>query len=260
MILTKQIVRFGNSAGVVLPREWLNGIARVQLVEKPIDIKKDVLEILDYYLKDVLGVYIAGSYARGEQTKESDVDILVITSRTNKRIERGRYNIIMIDRDKLRYAMKKVVLPWVPMIKEAKVLINEDLIEEIRKEVEITKDNVRIIVELARSALGVNRAFLNIDKDWPSNVSDSTAYSLILNIRSLYLIDCLKKNRMWNNREFKLIIKRISGSLKAYEGYLRVKNDDKILEVLPLNEAEKIYKYLESQIEEAEKWLKGKKY
>ena len=56
------------------------------------------------------------------------------------------------------------------------------------------------------------------------------------------------------------MIKEISGSLRAYDGYLRVKNDNKILmDGLPLQEAEKLYDYISKKIKEQEKWLKAKK-
>ena len=38
--LIKPIVRMGNSACVLLPKAWVDGKARVELIEKPIDIKK----------------------------------------------------------------------------------------------------------------------------------------------------------------------------------------------------------------------------
>ena len=75
--LVKQVVRVGNSAGVILPREWLNAKAKVKLVGEPLNIKKNVLEILAPYLGDVIGIYIVGSYAREEETERSDVDVLV---------------------------------------------------------------------------------------------------------------------------------------------------------------------------------------
>ena len=42
--LIKQIVKVGNSAGVILPREWLNGKARIELIEKAIQFGKAMLE------------------------------------------------------------------------------------------------------------------------------------------------------------------------------------------------------------------------
>ena len=70
MELVRKIVRVGNSAGVVLPREWLNGTAKVELVRKPLDIKGDILKILEPYLEDISGIYLVGSYARGEQRQD----------------------------------------------------------------------------------------------------------------------------------------------------------------------------------------------
>ena len=128
MELVRKIVRVGNSAGVVLQREWLNGIAKVELVRKPLNIKKDILEILDPYLENVLGVYLTGSYARGEETENSDVDILVITDGISKRIESGKYNIIMVSENELRDHIKKIAFPLIPMIAEAKALVNNNLI------------------------------------------------------------------------------------------------------------------------------------
>ena len=83
--LIKPIVKVGNSAGVILPKEWLNGQASVKLVSRPISIKKDVLEILSPYLDEVIGAYLVGRYARDEETEKSDVDVLVVTNKTSKK-------------------------------------------------------------------------------------------------------------------------------------------------------------------------------
>ena len=77
MELVKPIVRLGNSAGVVLPKEWLHGEARITLLKKPDNPKKAVLDIIEPYLSSIIGVYLVGSYARGEQKKNSDIDILI---------------------------------------------------------------------------------------------------------------------------------------------------------------------------------------
>jgi hypothetical protein len=64
---------------------------------------------------------------------------------------------------------------------------------------------------------------------------------------------------MWSNKEFIKMIKRAAGSLKAYEGYLRRKNNMKEKKELPIEEAEKLYNYVKKKIKEQEKWVKGKK-
>ena len=44
MELIKPIIRVGNSAGVILPKEWLNGEAKIRLISKPKNIEKFVLQ------------------------------------------------------------------------------------------------------------------------------------------------------------------------------------------------------------------------
>ncbi len=256
--LTRPIIKVGNSAGVILPKEWLHGRARIELVEKPLDIKKDILEILEPYLEDAIGIYIVGSYARGEQTARSDVDVLVITNSTNKTLEKGKYSIILLEKSKVDLSLENNIIPLLPMIKEAKPLINKDLIEKY-KETKLTKKNLKGHIELTKSALKVNRASIDLDKEMDSLCDDSTAYSLILRLREGYIVDCLMKNKLWSNKELLKIIKKITGSTKAYEGYLRAKENKKIEEELPREEAEKLLNYVNKKIKEHEVWVKRKK-
>ena len=75
--LIKPIIKVGNSAGVILPKNWINGEARIELIEKPLDIKNDILEILKPYLQNIEGIYLIGSYARGDYKSNSDIDIFI---------------------------------------------------------------------------------------------------------------------------------------------------------------------------------------
>ena len=257
--LIKQIVRFGNSAGVLLPREWLNGKARIELVEKPINIKQDVLKIIEPYLTEIMGIYLIGSYAREEETSESDVDILIITNKLDKKIVRGKYNITMVSEGGLQRTLKNTAFPIIPMLLEAKTIINQPILKGYVSRAKLTKNNSKIIIELARSALNVQKSFLNLDGEMKTEVEDAVAYSIVLQIRSMYLIDCLKSNKKQSTKQLKGLISKVSGSLNAYEGYLRVKNNKKGKNNLPLEEAEKLISYLEKQIEKEEKWLKKRK-
>ncbi len=258
MNLIRQIVRVGNSAGVILPREWLNGKARVELVEKPINIKRDVLEILEPYLGDIQGIYLVGSYARGEQRGGSDVDVLVITDDLNKKIEHGKYEIIFISKNKVEKALENSAFPIIPMLREAKSIMNGELIGKYI-EYPLTKKNLHWSLELTKSAMKINKKAIDLDKEWPSNCGDATAYSLILRLRERYIIDCIRKNKLWSTKGLLALINKITGSLKAYEGYLRVKeNRKKDLEELPVSEAEKLYDYIVKKLKEEERWLARK--
>jgi predicted nucleotidyltransferase len=256
--LIKPIVRVGNSAGVLVPREWLNGRARVELVEKPLNIKKDILEILEPYLEDIVGIYLVGSYARGEEVEGSDVDVLAISNKTNKKISMGKYWIILISKEGVENALKKSVLPILPMLYEAKTIMNRELIEKYKKE-RVNKINLKKRLELSKSALAIDREMIKLDKEWPSNCSDAVAYSLVLNLRTVYIINKLKRRGEMSIKELKSLIIKSSGSLKAYEGYLRVKNNKKNREELPVKEAEDLYNYVIKELKKIEKWLKGKR-
>lgn len=256
--LIRPVVRVGNSAGVILPKEWLNGQAKVRLIEKPIDVRKDVMEILSPYLDNVMGIYLVGSYARGEETVRSDVDVLVITNKIDKRIERGKYNLLLISKERLEDRLKKNILPLLPMLREAKSIMNASLIEEYKK-TKLTKVGLKKHIELSKSALAIDREMIRLDKEWPSNCSDAVAYSLILNLRTAHIVNKLRRNRNISNKEIKSLIKNVAGSLKAYDGYLRVKNDKKEKEDLPVKEADKLYNYIIKELGEIERWLKGKR-
>jgi len=203
-----------------------------------------------------MGIYLTGSYARDEQTNKSDVDVLVITDELSNRIKKGKYDILLIKKDDVNNALENDALPIIPMLIEAKPIMGKNLIEDYKKQVKLSKKNLRFYIETGKSILKVNKAAIELDKQISSNCDDSIAYSLILRLRSSYILDCLIKKKIWSNREFLNITRKIAGSLEAYEGYLRVKNDEKTKETLPILEAEKLLNYILKKLKEHEKWLK----
>lgn len=252
MELIKDTIKLGNSAGVLLPKQWLN--SRVKIILEPLNVEKDVLDILinENALKDTIGVYIVGSYARKEETIDSDVDILAITNNIDKKIKKGKYDILMISRNELEKQIENNALPLIPMIKESVVIINPELLYEYNN-AELTKRNLKWHIDTTKSAIKVIEKDIEISKELTKrNISDNMAYSLILRLRTIYLIDCIKENRLWRKKEFLDLIVNISGSLKAYEGYLRAKNNKKIQNTLPIAEAERLMNYINKEIKKIE--------
>ena len=96
----KKAIKSGNSSAVILPRSWLNKEVRVELLEKtPEIILSDAIDILQKYikLKEIIGIYLVGSYAREEQDKNSDIDLLIITNNIDREIiHEGIYNLLII--------------------------------------------------------------------------------------------------------------------------------------------------------------------
>lgn len=256
--IVRTTIRLGNSAGVLLPKEWLN--TEVKVVLQPLNIEKDVIQILlgEDLLKDVLGAYVVGSYARKEQTIDSDIDILIITINTNKRIKNGKYDILLISKESLEKQLKTNVLPLLPMILESRSIINNSLADSYKKTA-LTEKNLKWHLETTRSAMKLVEKDIEISKELKQEAGDATAYSLILRLRTLYLINSIKNKKMWSKAEFLSMIKKISGSLKAYERYVSTKNKNTLVYRLPIDDAEKLMNYINKKTDETEKWLKGKK-
>jgi len=258
MELIKKTIRVGNSAGVLLPKEFLG--KEVKIVLQPLNIQKEVLELLSRkkILPQVLGVYLTGSYARGEQTIESDIDILVITDKIDSSIKEGKYDLTLVSEKALDDKMKKNIFPLLPMMIEAKPLINQALLNEYIN-TSLSRKNLGWHLETTKSAMKVVNEFIKLSNKTGDAVGDSIAYSLILRLRTIYIIDCLKNKRKWSKKEFLELIKKIAGSLKSYERYLESKNKNTKEYKLSAKEAKKLMSYNDKKINEIEKWLKEKK-
>ncbi|MFH1249037.1 MAG: DUF2080 family transposase-associated protein [archaeon] len=252
MEIIKTAIKVGNSAGVLLPKAWLN--SSVKIILEPLNIEKEILEIIsaENILKNTLGVYITGSYSRNEETIESDIDILVITSDLNKRIKHGKYEIICISEKEVERQLNENALPILPMILEAKAVINEDLIKRY-SQAKLDKKNLKWHINTTKSAMNVVKASIKLSKEMKTMENDSTAYSLILRLRTLYIIDCIRKNKMWGKKEFLKLIKIISGSLVAYERYTLSKNKNTRSNLLPVEDAERLMDYINEKVEELRK-------
>lgn len=255
MELIKQIVKVGNSAGVVLPKEWLHGEARITLLKKPENPKKEVLNILETHLSSIMGLYLVGSYAREEQSEKSDIDVLAITTDINKHIVKGKYDVIMVSLDKLESNLKDNILPLLPMILEASPVINSQLINQYRN-TPITKHNLKWHIETTKSSLATINYSLDIAKENNENISDNIAYALVLRLREAHIVDFIMKNKKATTQTFCNLIRSITGSLEIYKAYQRSKAEARTKKVISRNEAESIHANIASMIAEQEKWIK----
>ncbi|MEK6895404.1 MAG: nucleotidyltransferase domain-containing protein [Nanoarchaeota archaeon] len=254
-VLVKETVKVGNGAGVVLPRRWYGGKVRVELIEKPISIKHDVLEILDDYLDKILGVYLVGSYARGEQTERSDVDILVITDGIDKIIKKGKYEIIMVSKENVENSLKDNILPLLPMVREASTLINRELIKNYIN-TSLTRKNLSFHIETTKSALKVVMGLIGLSEDLESGASEGILYSLGLRLRETYIVECLMRKKSYSNKEFITLVKKLTGSRKLYDSYLESKDKVKIKNFVSVSEARIVYDYILKKLKEQEKWIR----
>lgn len=259
-IQIKKAVKAGNSSAVVLPRAWLNKDVRIELVKKTDEtILSDALDILREHmpLQDVIGIYLAGSYARGEEDENSDVDILVITKDIDRKmISEGAYNILTVSKELLKQKLSNDLFPIGQMIREAKPLLNSDYLDSI--DIKATAKNVKWYFETTQEKIDLIEKIINKMKEKGRRQLDGRiTYTLILRIRTLHIIKKMIKNEDYSKKEFIKEVKNISG-MEAYERYLSVKNNRNEKKI-GIEEAEKLCNYLKSELEEVKKLLKNKR-
>ena len=247
--LVRRIVKVGNSAGVVLPREWLNGLAKVELIEEPLDIKKDIFEILSPYLEDLIGIYLVGSYARGEQDKESDVDVVAISKKTKKEIIEGKYNISIYTLDNIKRTLEKDPLIILPRLLEAKPLLNRSLLEELKK-LKVNKNSFKEFIDSTKRAYSINKGFFDID----NSLDENNIYSIILRLRGFYIISCLIKEKNYSKKGLKRFLVSHGVDFKeAYDVYRKVKSDEDVRISLSSEKSLKLLNLLKEEIRKYDK-------
>jgi len=247
--LVREVSKWGNSAGVLLPREWMGKQVQIVLVDRSEEIRKEVLDILGNYLSDVLGIYLVGSYARNEQNKDSDIDILVISEQNNKEIESGKYSISIVPLLSIKKALMKRPLSILPRLREAKVLLNSKLLDEL-KGTKIEKKYLKEYISETKSMLEINKYLLSTEKDLV--ISNEIIYSLVLRLRGLYLAKSLIEGKIGTKKGFvRLISLAIGEEAETLQDiYVCVKNNIKTKKRLSKETVNKIVELLERELEE----------
>ena len=228
MIETKIVQKFGNSSHVVLPKEYIG--KRIRFIAEPKtfeDIKSEILGILKPNLEKTIGVYLYGSYARNEQTINSDIDILTVTSSKLKIIDKiDNYTIISTTIEELEDTLRSNAVLILPIIKEAKTIINPNLLNKY-KNYKFTNKNTKSFINSCIEVLKLNKKGLELDFEIGSLV-----YSLILRIRGLLIIKLMLNNKLYsksllfNHLENNNISKNKSREL--YKIYTEERNNDKV--------------------------------
>ncbi|MEK6914307.1 MAG: nucleotidyltransferase domain-containing protein [Nanoarchaeota archaeon] len=244
--IIKQAFKLGNSAGVLLPVEWKDKKVMIKLIDK--SITQEILDILyeKDILKNIIAIFLAGSYARGEETETSDIDILVITDNINKQIKVGKYEIVLISKEKLENSIRKN-LYLVSLLNESKAILNINLLEHYKRK--IKGISIRKNIDEIKSITRINEEAIDIDEELEENVSDETLYSVILRLRELYLIVCLRNNKNPSNKEFLNLINKFA-SEESYNAYLRIKKDLKSKRVVSVKETRALLNEIKRRIKE----------
>jgi len=267
-IQIKRAIKAGNSSAVILPRAWLNQEVRIELIKKTDEkILFEALEIIKNHiqLSEIIGVYLAGSYARAEEDENSDIDLLIISKSKNlEEIKENSYNILVISEELLEDKLENDLFPIGAMLIEAKPLLNSAYLESINKKVEINKKNTQWLIATTKEKISLLDKVVaklkksNKEKSKNLHISDKIIYTLILRIRSLYLLECLKNEKKYSKKEFIGLIEKTSNSKDAYASYIRIKNNLSDKTLCSLEQAEKLQSYLKEIFEKIELLINSK--
>lgn len=264
--IVKTVVKSGNGGAVWVPKDWLGEEVVIILPEKPkLGLRGKIIHLLEPYLKDIISVGIYGSYARNEQTKDSDIDVLVITKDKNIKLnfKEKKLEIASFPIDKLKKAIEKYPTIYYQIVQEAEPIINSYVFEEL-KNVKINKGSFKGYLKETEEHLKSNKEFLELDKiDDTYLKSYSVLYSAMLRLRGLFIIKSILKKDKFLNKKFKnwlisqdLTPHEFEDSYRAYRLIRDNKNTKGLLTKLSI--AEKVLNILEKELKLLEAQIYGK--
>ena len=263
--IVKTVVKSGNGGAVWVPKDWLGREVVVILPDSPqLNVKEKILHLLEPYLKDIIAVFIYGSYARHEETKKSDIDVMVITKdKISIEIKEPNIEIIAFQFDKLKKAIEKHPVMYYQIIQEAEPLINFYALEEL-KNIKVDNENFKNYINETKDHIKSNKELLELDKlDSEYVQSFSAVYSSILRLRGMFIIKCISNKQNFSNKSFEkwLIIEGLTHQEfnRSYETYRAIRDNKNIKHIkIKIPIAEKLLDILTNKLNSIENKLYGK--
>ena len=257
----KKVVGFGNGSIVYTPKKWIGKTVTVILERKTADVREEILKILKEKLPEIEGIFLFGSYARNEQTESSDIDVLVISD-TLKLKRQGNIDFLCTTKNRFVGDLKKdgTLFLW-QIVQEAKPIFNERLLEEL-KGVK-TRPNFSGFFDSTLSAFKKIKGFLREDKQNNEKYCTSTAsiYSLVLRMKTLFLIQLYLRKQAFSNKKFSAFIETHSFSAEKTKKFLDVyrteRDNKKSSERVLLEDAEKLFEAAKEEFLKTEKMVKN---
>ncbi len=264
--IVKPVVRSGNGGAVWVPKSWLGEEVIVIRQEKPkLKIREKIVHLLEPYLKDIISVGIYGSYARNEQTKESDIDVLVITKDKPVILDlkKEKIDLVSFPINKFKTAIEKYPAIYYQMIQEVEPLVNESVFEELKR-IKINKSRFKDYLKDTKEHLKSNKEFIELDKiDNIYLKSYSALYSSMLRLRTLFIIKCILNEDRFSNKRFKRWIMSRGFSKQEFEGcynaYTAVRDDKDTKRLkIKISVAERVLNILDNELRLLEARIHGK--
>ncbi|MBS3157933.1 nucleotidyltransferase domain-containing protein [Candidatus Woesearchaeota archaeon] len=264
--VTKKVVNSGNGGCVWLPKAWVgNEVVVILPKTNEQDIKYEILKLFGEALPKVQAVFLYGSFARNEQQHDSDIDVLVVVNDNVKlkfptfAINSHKIDIKIIESSRLRKSIENNPIMYISLITEAKPILNAALLEELRS-IKVDKKKFKWFIEDTKEHIESNKEFIELDKlDGNFLKSYVVAYSLILRLRGIYLIECLLHNRKYSNKDFaEFVVVNSKISLREfneiYSIYKLIRDEKKISKLeIKLETVEKLLDFLANELQTLKK-------
>ena len=207
--IKKRVVRSGNSGAVWVPKHWLGEEIVVTRLETPkLSLQEEILNLLLTHLKDISGIFLYGSYARKEETQDSDIDVLVVAKNKFTLERTKKFDISVIESAKIKDAAQRN--PFVhAIIHEAKPLMNSSLLEELQHCPTDFKHFIRWFKETTADSMESTKELLDLDKLESDHLTSYSAiYSLLLRLKGVFLIKSILRHKEFSNVLFKQFLTR----------------------------------------------------
>ncbi len=249
----------GNSSHVILPKNWEG--YEINLTKIETDPKKDILRLLEPYLRNIIGIYLYGSYARKENKKNSDVDIVIITDKKINIKVKKPFDLTQIEKDKLDNFRRINPLLFYSFLFEAEPIMNSSFLEKFRKE-KFNKNYFNEYLKETNRVMSINQKLLNINKsERQKYIDNNLIYSLILRLRGVYIIETLLKKEKFSNDSFlKLLRNKLAHDPEVYyDIYRAIRDNKKPIKKIKVEEAEKLFNLLNDLLKNINLKLKNAK-
>ena len=248
MTITKVVKKYGNSGGVYLPVDWIGGKVKIELVEQPIDPKKDLLENLP--LEHIVSVILYGSYARDEITDGSDMDVIIVTDGTAIKIPqqiRERYDIQVKDVANLKNLVEHDPIVYKVVKDESFALFNHKFLEELKQINPTASRSTKFRLDMAESSMNIVKGFMAEGAD-PIDL----VYPLILRLKEALFIECFLTNKQYTTALLKKEITNHGISAQNFVTliniYRTVRDNKRQKQNISIDVVEKLVSLLEAKL------------
>lgn len=260
MIQEEKIIRkvseIGNGAHIFAPKDWLDDEVMIIRIPRK-NPKEEAIKLLYPHLDKIIAVFLFGSYARGEQEKESDLDIFVISSEKFA-IKSKNMEVMVVPEQSLETAKKLNPILFYSMISEAKPIMNSLYLEKLKQQ-KIRFDYFKEFIKETKSSINSSEEIMKMDyKLKNKNASESVIYSLILRLRGIFIVNLLINGENYSKKLFAgWITKGLDINYeKVYKIYCAVRDNKKVEEKVPIEQAKSILSLLVKETKKLEARIK----